>query len=142
MKANFILFCLNQVRIDFSGRKSAWSSAKPICRVGILPDLRKPFASEIFVKLSKMVQSNDSQTIEVQCTALQDLQSGKSFFALCTLVDESSTFSLAAQHSRRLPWTVLFSTGSQLQCCNMEISNDYIPHIVIKTCPDRLPSSH
>ena len=33
-----------------------------ICRVQILPDLRKPFASEIFVKLSKTVRANDSQT--------------------------------------------------------------------------------
>ena len=40
----------------------AWSSAKAICRVEILPDLRKPFASEIFVKLSKTVRASDSQT--------------------------------------------------------------------------------
>ena len=54
-----------------------WSSAKVICRVDILPDLRKPFPSEISVKLSKTVRANDSQTAEVQCTALQDLQSKK-----------------------------------------------------------------
>ena len=33
----------------------AWSSAKAICRVQILPDLRKPFAFESFVKRNKTV---------------------------------------------------------------------------------------
>ena len=36
----------------------------------------------IFVKLSKTVRANDSQTVEVQYTALQDLQSGKSSCSL------------------------------------------------------------
>ena len=40
-----------------------WSEiAKAICRAQILPDLPKPFASEIFVKLNKTVRANDSQT--------------------------------------------------------------------------------
>ena len=53
-----------------------WSVfAQVICQVKILPDLQKPFASESIDKLSKMVRANDSQTVEVQCTSLQDLQS-------------------------------------------------------------------
>ena len=62
MKANFILFCLNEVRIYFSGRKLGLVFCYGDLSSANSADLRKPFASEIFVKLSKTVRANDSQT--------------------------------------------------------------------------------
>ena len=73
MKANFnfIFFFLTKYAFISVVGNQACSSAKVVCRVKILPDLRRPFASEIFVKLRKSVQANDSQSVEIQCRALQ-----------------------------------------------------------------------